>query len=156
MKTILLYGYEKTKSKNVLRVIVANKPQAVVDVRQYPYSNKRVEVCKDTLMRILATYGISYFSFPALGVSKNMLWNLIKTNSYNLQVLEKYKKYIAEQIEKKNGLVYMQFRALLKVIEKNNRVMFFGYYANPDVCHRAKLVELVQEHGFDDIEIIKI
>lgn len=155
MKTILLYGYEKTKSKNVLRVIVANKPQVVVDVRQYPYSNKRIEVCKDTLMRVLATHGISYFSFPALGISKNMLWGLIKTNSYNPHILEKYKKYIAEQIEKKNGLVYMQFRALLKVIEKNNRIMLFGYYANPDVCHRIKLVELIQEQGFD-VEVIKI
>lgn len=128
-------GYEAITIDQYLYKLIANNVNTLVDVRKNPFSRKHGFTQKE-MKDYVEKAGIRYFHLPELGISSHLRKDLTSVDSYKL-LFEHYTKEILP-------LQQQALATLKEWIVQFNRVAITCFEADPLMCHRHKIAELLE------------
>lgn len=132
---LITLGYEGLSIDTYLNKLIKNGVTALVDVRKNPISRK-YGFSKKSLSNSVEKTGISYYHLPELGIPSHLRKNLDGIQSYNA-LFEFYDSQILSH--QKDAL-----DTLKKIIREYNRIALTCFEADYHMCHRNKLVQVLQ------------
>jgi len=125
-------GYESKDLDSFLDVLIQNRIDIVIDVRNNPFSMK-FDFIKEKLKEHLAKIDIEYQHVPSLGIETELRQNL-KTDCDYANLFKVYKKELpAHKVE----------LAMIGELSKTKRVVLLCFEANPNHCHRKIIADYI-------------
>ncbi|MBT3391310.1 MAG: DUF488 domain-containing protein [Chloroflexi bacterium] len=133
---LMTIGYEGMSIDAYLNKLIENNVTALVDVRKNPISRK-FGFSKRILNNYVNKAGLEYYHLPDLGIASHLRKDLNGPASYQT-LFELYEKQILP--EQKSAL-----KMLKTITQVQKRIALTCFEADHTMCHRQKLVEVLQQ-----------
>jgi uncharacterized protein (DUF488 family) len=134
---LLTLGYQGLTSKQLFDLLLANKVETLIDVRELPLSRKP-GFSKSALSRAANRRGLNYVHIPELGCPKAIRHDFRVDRNW-----ARYTRRFMSYLETRDAAVQ---QLALRVLGERCCLMCFE--ADPDLCHRsyvaAQLVSVVR------------
>lgn len=128
-------GYEGLSIDAYLKFLLPSDIAVLVDVRKNPLSRK-YGFSKQQLIQATSLAGLAYQHIPDLGIPSSLRQDLENEADYQ-QLFDNY----ATTLLPKQKAAIEQVKYLLA---KKKRIVLMCFEANPQFCHRHKIVEYLQ------------
>jgi uncharacterized protein (DUF488 family) len=138
-------GYEGLDTDSFFDILESNNIETLIDVRENPISRKK-GFSKNSLSRLAEEAGIRYVHIPELG-SPRKIRNLLKENKDWLGFSIEYIHYVQTQVEGLDNLMSL-------ILDSDSCLMCFE--ANPELCHRSLLIEVMNEGLNTTIKVVHL
>lgn len=145
MTHLFTTGYQGETIKDFIHKLIEEKIEAVIDIRENPYSRKP-EFSQKPLSNILHRSGIQYLHFQELGTPTPLRSFLAAKKDYNT-FFEKYKSFVPEFRESLDDLVD---------IGTEKKICIMCFEKDPHFCHRKIVAELLKEFSGKNIQIVHL
>ena len=136
---IFSIGYEKSSQSDLLAALVAAGVELIADIRERPQS-RRAGFSKRMLATSAAAVGIDYRHFRALGTPPE------GREAHRRRDLPSFWRIFETQIQSSAAIGEL---ALLADLAQGRRTSLLCYEADWRVCHRKRVCELLEPHGFE-------
>lgn len=143
--TLFTTGYQGETINYFINKILQEKIDAIIDIRQNPFSRKPGFSGK-TLSRRLKNSGISYYHFEELGTPKPLRDYLANEGNYQV-FFDNYRNYIQEYKDSLDDLID---------IGNKKRICLMCFEKNPHFCHRKVVGELISEYSGKKVNVVHI
>jgi uncharacterized protein (DUF488 family) len=136
---IFSIGYEKAAQSDLLKTLVEAGVELIADVRERPQS-RRAGFSKRMLDASAAAHGIAYQHFRQLGTPPE------GREAHRRHDLPTFWRIFEAQVQSPPAV-----EALAALIElaRARRTSLLCYEADWHVCHRRRVCELLEPHGFE-------
>jgi uncharacterized protein (DUF488 family) len=126
----LTMGYEGLTSQQFFQVLLKNKVETIVDIRELPLSRK-VGFSKKSLAQAAGDYCLEYVHLAALGSPRDIRHDYWHDNDWQ-RFTRRYKSYLKTQED--------SIRELSELI-KRERCCLLCFEADHNFCHRIFVAE---------------
>lgn len=133
--SLFTIGYESSTIDEYLYRLVTNNVKMLVDVRKNPFSHKHGFTQRD-LKNYAEKAGVTYEHLPNLGIASHLRKDLDAPGDYHT-LFEHYAKTILPAQDE-------SIAKLKHWLHVNRRVAITCFEANPLMCHRHKIAELIE------------
>ncbi len=134
-------GYEGLTIDSFINKLIANNIQAVIDVRNNPFSMK-YGFSRPGFQNYVERAGINYYHFPELGIPSKLRKGLRTTEAYD-ELFTYYERNILP-----HNLFFIE--SIKNLIQEHSRVVLTCFEADYQSCHRHKITDrLTTEPGFN-------
>lgn len=127
---IMTLGYEGVTSQQFFAVLLKNKVQTLVDVRELPLSRK-AGFSKASLAQTASDYNIKYVHVPALGCPKEIRHDYRADDNW-----ARYTRRFTTYLNTQEAAV----RELIE-LAKREQCCLVCFEADPNFCHRSFIAE---------------
>lgn len=145
MTHLFTTGYQGETIKQFINKLLEEKIEAVIDIREKPYSRKP-GFSQKPLSSILNYSGIQYLHFQELG-TPSPLRDFLATKKDYKTFFEKYKEFLPEFRESLDDIVD---------IGTNKKICIMCFEKDPHFCHRKIVAELLKEFSGKNIQIVHL
>jgi uncharacterized protein (DUF488 family) len=132
---LMTIGYEGKTIDAYINTLIQNNVVLVVDVRRNPISMK-YGFSKTRFRDYLDRAGIKYEHIPALGIESAQRKHLETEKGYKML----FKKYASESLPNRKD----ELQRIRELISEHKRIALTCFEANPELCHRHKIVKHLQ------------
>lgn len=129
---LMTMGYEGTTSRQFFALLLENKVQTIVDVRELPISRK-AGFSKAALVLTASDYNMNYIHVPALGCPKEIRHDYRADDDWT-RYTRRFMTYLNTQRVAINELVELV---------KRERCCLICFEADPNFCHRSFVAQRV-------------
>jgi uncharacterized protein (DUF488 family) len=144
---IFTIGYEGHSIDSYLYLLYSNNVKLLCDVRKNPVSMK-YGFSKNQLKNILSKFQIEYVHIPELGIESDKRQQLNTQEDYNKLFTEYANNILPDKI------IYIE--QLIKLYKEKKRIAITCFESNPNMCHRNKIAEYLQNREDGDYKITHI
>lgn len=131
-------GYEGKDIDTFLNVLIQNKINMIIDVRNNPFSMNFCFI-KDKLNKYLSKAEIEYKHIPELGIESSKRQNLKTSKDYK-DLFKEFKKELPKKEE--------QLRCVGE-LSKNNKIALMCFEREPEFCHRHVVSDTLESMGYE-------
>lgn len=136
-KSFFTLGYEKKSIDQYLNLLITNKIQGVVDVRNNPFSMK-FEFSKSRLKAFLNRVAIDYIHLPQLGIESKKRKGVLSPQDYQ-KLFDIYEKEVL--LNQKKALL-----TILNWYDKKKRIALTCFEKESHFCHRRRITNWFFAH----------
>jgi uncharacterized protein (DUF488 family) len=140
-------GYEGHTIDSYIYLLYNNNIKLLCDVRKNALSMK-YGFSKNQLKNILNKFNIEYVHIPELGIESDKRQQLNTQEDYE-KLFDEYQKNILP-----NKTLYLE--QLLTLFKGKKRIAITCFESNPNMCHRNKIAEYLQNKKDRDYRIVHI
>jgi len=142
---IMTLGYEGATSQEFFDVLLKNRIQLIVDVRELPISHK-VGFSKASLVKTASDYSMNYIHMPALGCPKRIRHDYRKDNDW-VRYTRRFTAYLNTQ-----NVALDELAELARLW----RCCLVCFEAHPNFCHRIFVAQRVAASGGSPLVVVHL
>ncbi|MFP4369725.1 MAG: DUF488 family protein [Candidatus Kapaibacterium sp.] len=143
---IVSIGYEGRTIEEYTNVLLANGIKVLFDVRKNAFSMK-YGFSKKQLINVFENIGISYIHVPELGIDSNKRKKLNSPDDYR-ELFHDYEINVLDNQIK-------QIDKLVRAYKKYRHIALLCFEADPEYCHRTRILNRLLSHLDDKCEIVQ-
>jgi uncharacterized protein (DUF488 family) len=147
MPSVFTIGHSNRALADFLVLLAENKIEALADVRRFPGSRRYPHFGSDAITASLATAGIAYTHFPALGGRRTSRANVSPNSAWRVAAFAAYADYMLTADFK------TAFAGLCTLAERS-RTAIMCAEALPWQCHRRLIADQFLASGWEVLDII--